>query len=273
MVLKIKTHDGLKLHSLCVENRNPKAVLLVVHGLNEHSGRYHHVFEYFRDDYQIYSYDHRGHGRSEGEPSHVTNFLDYVDDLKLVVKAIRKEHPKKKLIMLAHSMGGQIALNYLGRNKSHHIDLLITSSPNIQAVVAFKSLTRAVGGFFAKKFPKHQLKRSGSLPYLTHDKAMLESHKKDELIHHQMSLGLGKEILENQDVILELAHNIKIPALMLHAGDDKICDPKGSELFFKDLASSDKTLKIYPGMYHEILNEVDRAEVMQDIKDWLDERV
>ena len=273
MALKIKTHDGLSLHSLCVENKNPKAILLVVHGLNEHSGRYQHVFDYFKNDYQIYSYDHRGHGLSEGHKSHVDHFLDYVDDLKSVVKAIKKKHPHQKLIVLAHSMGGQITLNYVGRNQNHPVDLLITSSPNISAVVAFKSLTRAVGGFFAKKFPKHQLKRGGSLPYLTHDKDMLEAHKSDSLIQHQMSLSLGKEILENQDVIMELAHTIKIPTLMLHAGDDKICDPKGSELFYKDLASHDKALKIYPGMYHEILNEVDRAQVMQDIKDWLDERV
>ena len=124
----------------------------------------------------------------------------------------------------------------------------------------------------AEHLPKIHIFNDIAAHFLSHDAQVVEAYKKDPLVGNKISVRLASEILANQETILDLAQNITIPALMLHGGDDKICDPQGSVDFYNRLSSQDKTLKLFDGMYHEIFNEVGREGVLDIVKNWIDSR-
>lgn len=266
----ITTQDGTRLYWEAHLSSGAKASVIIVHGLNEHCGRYGHVIDSLREDYSVFLYDQRGHGRSEGHRSHVDRFNDLVSDLKQFVEHVRQDVGNQKIFLIGHSMGGQVVLNYLGQNPQGSVTGFITSSPNIRILVKVNPFKKIVGKKVAERLPKLHIFNEIAAHFLSHDPPMVEAYKKDPLVGNKISLRLANEILVNQETILDYAQNITIPALMMHGGDDKICDPKGSVEFFNRLVSQDKTLKLFEGMYHEIFNEVERQSVLKIVKRWLD---
>lgn len=267
-----KTHDRLRLYYERHEAKRPKAILAFVHGLNEHSGRYQHVVEHFTDAYTCYFFDLRGHGRSDGERAYVKNFDEFVKDVAEYLKLIRSENKTDKIFLVAHSLGGQIALNYLGQYADTELAGFITSSANIRIGWKINPIKKALCLKLSQYLPKIRLPREVDVNYISHDAEVVKAYTSDPLVNQSITLSLAKAALLNQDTILSLAPKIKLPALMMHAGDDHICACSGSEDFFKKLASKDKTLKIYPGFYHELFNEIGKEEVFRDIHAWLDKR-
>lgn len=268
-----RTRDGLRLHYEIHTPPNPKAIIVVLHGLNEHVGRYRHVAERFSGDFKVCLLDQRGHGASDGVKSYVNSFLDYVADVDEFLSLVKKKSPGKNLFLIAHSMGGQVALNYLADFPNHPVAGFITSSPNIRVGWRINPIKRALGMKAARWLPKLKMPGEVDPKWISHDAAVVADYKSDPLVPQYVTLGLASEVLLNQELLLSKASRISIPALMLHGGDDRISSPQGSRDFFAKLASADKTLKIYDGLYHEIFNEIGKEAVFDDVVQWLLKRV
>lgn len=268
---KSSDHHQLFYQSFTVPD--PKAVLIFVHGLNEHSGRYENPVKYFREKgYSLYLYDHRGHGKSEGARSHVTHFSEYFDDLDSFVKFVAREEKGHALFLIGHSMGGQIAVNYAARHKTP-LAGLVTSSANIEMAVKIPWIKRVVGLNLAKVLPRLPLGNEIDTRLISRDTRVVEAYLKDPLVSPKITVKLAAEIIANQEHIYDLPSKIKLPTLMMHGGHDEICHPDGTRKFFEKLASTDKTLKIYEPCYHELFNELNKEHVFRDMEKWFDERI
>lgn len=267
-----KAHDHHRLYYECVRPKSPKAVLVLVHGLGEHLGRYSNPVREFGKDHTVYLYDHRGHGRSDGVRTHVDSFDQFIADLREFIEIVAKRHKGMPLFLIGHSMGGQIVIGFAAKYPSIPITGLITSSANVRIALKVNKLKRFLGKNISKILPKLRLNNEIDPQWICRDSEVVSAYKKDPLVSKGLSAKLACEVLAHQAHILELAEKIKIPVLMLHAGDDRICDPRGTVAFYERLATADKTYKIYPGMYHEIFNEVGKEEVFTDMRRWMDER-
>ncbi|OVE81592.1 hypothetical protein BVY03_03045 [bacterium K02(2017)] len=267
-----KSHDNHRLYYEVHQPAKPLASLIIVHGLGEHIGRYQNVINYLKEQYNIYLYDQRGHGRSDGVRFHIQDFSHYVNDLHEFVNLVTKKHPKQKTYLLGHSMGGQVVLNYLGQHPRTNLKGFITSSPNIKVKMKINPIKRKLVNYFAGYLPKFKLPNQIPTKWICRDKEVVKAYKHDPLVGKWITMQLASELIANQEHLLNEANKIKIPALMLHAGDDLICDKQGSIDFFDQLSSRDKDLKIYKGMYHEIFNEIDKEQVLAELASWIKKR-
>lgn len=263
------THDGLKLFYTRRECASSQSVLIFVHGLNEYMGRYGHVLDFFGKTHTVYFYDQRGHGFSEGPRAFVKKFSDYVDDLKIFINHVSEQNPNQKIFVIGHSMGGQILLNYLGQESKTFLAGAVFSSPNIKIHMRISAVKKFIGTQLAEHTPKFRLPSEVSPQWLTHDEASVRAYKKDPMIPKYITAGLALELLHNQEHLMELAHKISLPVLMMHAGDDHISSKEATEEFFEKIASQDKQLKIYEGFYHELFNEVEKEKVFDEVLKWL----
>jgi lysophospholipase len=268
-----KTFDNHRLYYERYQADKPKAVLIFLHGLGEHVGRYQNPIAHFKNDFTLYLYDQRGHGRSDGACTHVDAFGDFVRDLEGFIDFVVRQEKGRSVFLIAHSMGGQVALNYLGAHPRTPLVGFITSSANIRVAVAINPIKKFLGLNLAKFVPRLRVGNDLKAKHISRDQAVVQAYKKDPLISHDLTVNMAGEILGNLETLPTLAGKIKIPGFMLHAGNDKICAKQGTIDFFEHLGSEDKTLKIYDDCYHELFNELVKGQVFADMEEWLAERV
>lgn len=264
-----KSHDHHRLYYQVFKPQKTKGVLLFVHGLNEHSGRYSNPVHYFiKKGFTIYLFDHRGHGKSDGQRSYVNDFEAYLKDLDEFTLFVCQKEKKKKIFMVGHSLGGQIVLNYLAKYENS-LSGFITSSANIEVAMPISWVKKFLVLHLSRFFPTLSLAHSIDPHWISRDLSVVMAYKKDPLVSKNITVKLASEIIRNQEGIMRLASKIRIPALMMHAGDDRICSPRGSEHFFEKLTSKDKTLIIYDKFYHELFNEFGKEKVFRDMEAWI----
>ncbi|MBI2340532.1 MAG: lysophospholipase [Deltaproteobacteria bacterium] len=266
-----KSHDHHRLfyQEWKGEMGKAKGVLIFVHGLNEHSGRYSNPVRYFsKRGYTLYLFDQRGHGRSDGLRSHVDSFGHYLKDLDEFTRFVAGREKGKKIFMVGHSMGGQIVLNYVARGGTP-LAGFVTSSANIQVALNIPWLKRKLALGLSRFVPRLNLAGEIDPKWISRDPEVVRAYKRDPLVSKKISLKLIAELLANQEKLPALAPKVRIPGLLLHAGDDHICAREGSEAFYKKMGSKDKQVKIYDGFYHELFNEFGKEEVFGDMEKWL----
>lgn len=272
--MKYTTNDGLKLHKNQWPVKDPKAILLLVHGLGEHSGRYeyHQLAESFNEaGFGMVSFDHRGSGRSEGLVAHIDRFTQLTEDLNLV--AIQERTDGVPFILLSHSLGGLIATRYLIDHEDHPFDMAIFSAPAVKADDSMAPLLRKIAPIVSKLFPKLPAAKLAQ-NMISKDKSVRDRYQADDLIYKgKVRARKGYETLKSMHYILDKFDKINIPTLIMHGADDKITDPIGSQTLFDGVSSKDKTLKYYEGLYHEIFNEPEREEVISDVVAWITDRI
>lgn len=254
--------------------RPPKAVVVVVHGLGEHSGRYAHVAQALVDaDCAVYAMDHRGHGKSGGPRTFIDSFANTVEDIDTVVELARKANPRKPTFLLGHSMGGALALSYALRNPGK-LKALILSGPAV-ALDGAPPMMKPIARLLSTLAPK--LGMFAVAPELvSRDPAVVADYASDPLnAHGKVPARTLGEIVKFVELLPVLLPALQMPLLIQHGRDDKLAGVAGSEMVIDRVSSKDKTLKIYDGLYHEIFNELpaDRARVLKDLRDWIGERV
>ena len=264
-----KSFDQTRLYFKRLRGDPQKPVLIFVHGLNEHSGRYANPIRYFgKKGYTLCLFDQRGHGKSDGLRSFVGDFSSYVKDLQLFTELVRKEEKGKKIFMVGHSMGGQVLINYLAKVKPP-VDGFITSSANIRMALNIPWLKKMLAFKLSGLFPNLSLPNEIDPKWISRDTEVVRAYKKDPYVSKNITLKLAAALMQNQEKIMGMAAHIAIPALILHAGDDHICAKEGSAEFFHRLKSDDKDFKIYDGFYHELFNEYGKEEVFRDMEEWM----
>lgn len=278
-----KGYDGTNLYEQWWLPENPKAVVAVVHGYAEHSGRYSHVAKTFAESgYAVYAYDHRSHGKSDGKNTYVSAFDDLVDDLELFVQHIHEQHIQSHFdiqshsgnlpfFILGHSMGGLVTSRYMA-TRQPEIAGIILSGPYLAIrddiprwVLGLSGVVSAI----APKLPTIAIKYK----HITHDPEILRQHAADQLIFRGcIPARTGAEMNRAVGLMQTDMEKIAAPLLVLHGGEDKVVPINGSERLYARAANKDKTLKIYDGLYHEILNEFEREKIKADILAWMDKR-
>lgn len=272
--MQYTTSDKLKLHKNSWTIDNPKAVLILVHGLGEHSGRFEYVqlAKDFNDaGYDMVSFDHRGSGRSDGLVAHIDRFTQLTEDLAMIAEA---EKPNDvPFILLSHSLGGLIATRYLIDHKDHPFDMAIFSAPAVKADDSMAPLLRKIAPIISKFFPKLPAAKLAQ-DMISKDPAVRDRYQADPLIYKgKIRARKGYEVMKSMEYVMNRFEVINLPILVMHGADDKITDPIGSQMLYDGASSNDKTLKYFVGLYHEIFNEPERREVIDFTIDWIGERL
>ncbi len=254
-------------------NDDPKAVLVIVHGLAEHSGRYMNVVNHVLPlGYAVYGLDHPGHGRSEGTRVYVDRFADYTETLKIYLDKVQAWQPGKPIFMAGHSLGGLITATYL---LDHQEDLTgaVISGPAVKVPNSISPMTITLSRALSTLMPKFgaaQLDAEG----VSRDPAVVEAYVNDPLVHTgKTTARLAAEMLNAMRRVTEEASRIRLPLMIVQGSEDKLVDPTGARMLYETVSSDDKTLKIYDGLYHEVFNEPEHAKVLSDVEAWLDAHV
>jgi len=268
--LEFRTTSGQPIfYRRCRSAAAPRATVVVVHGLCEHGGRYVELADQLcRAGYAVFLPDLRGHGRSPGPRALVLALDEYLDDLQEFLAAVRRQEPAGPLFLLGHSMGGAIAAR-LVQTRTVALDGLILSAPAARVADTVFPWLRRIAGFISRFFPRLRVVRIGSRG-LSRDPAVAEDFRRDPLVFHdRFPVRTGTEILRAAAAVREEAARIRVPLMVLHGTGDFVTDPEGSRMLWAQAATADKTLKLYAGLYHDLVHEPERAAVVADVLDWL----
>jgi len=272
---KFTARDSLELyHQAWLPDGEPKAAFVVVHGYGEHSGRYVNPVNYFVPrGPAFYAYDLRGHGKSPGPRGHIVHFDEYLADTHAFLKLVRELNPGRRMFLLGHSLGGLIVSAYVENYPTDDLSGLIMSSAFLGFRMQVPAVKAAMGRMMSSLMPALTMKNDLSAALLSHDPAVAAAYDADPLNHHVGTARFLTEVTTAQACTLERAGEVRLPLLVMYAGDDQIADPECSRVFFERAASADKTLHGYDGYYHEIFNETNKEVVFKDWERWLAGRV
>lgn len=264
---------GQKNHSLYYQYWLPsediKAILLLSHGIGDHSGYWINVINHFiPEGYAICGHDHRGHGQSEGIAGYVKKFQYYIDDLRSFTEKVQADFPDKKTFLIGISMGGLIATAY-SLDHQKNLTGLILAGPLLDPESVCSPLLMPVARVFSLVLPKLRVE-GVDFSMLSHDPLAIDRAINDPFVYNgKNTMRLGAELLKATKSLPRRIQNITLPIMIMHGTADKICNPDGSKMLFELISSKDKTLKLYQDFYHEIFNEVQHDQVLADMQVWL----
>jgi len=249
---------------------DPKAVLLIVHGLAEHSGRYMNIVNHFIPlGYAVYGMDHLGHGKSDGKRVYVKRFEDYTNTLKVYFDMVRRWQPGKPIFLFGHSLGGLISAVYL---LDHQAELTgaVLSGPAVKVPNNITPAILFVGKMLSALMPKFGL-IGLEVDGISRDPAVVRAYVNDPLVFTgKTTARLAAEMLKAMQRVSAMATKIRLPILIVQGGSDKLVDPAGAQMLYEAVSSADKKIRIYDGLYHEVFNEPERDKVLRDVEIWLE---
>ena len=265
--------DAKIYHQSWLPEGEAKAVLIIVHGLAEHSGRYTNVVNHFVAlGYAVYGIDHRGHGQSDGARVYVDRFNDFIDPLKHYFDMVRGWQPDQPIFLMGHSMGGLISAAYLLEYQSE-LKGVVLSAPSIKIPDNISATTIFVAKVLSRLVPKFPMARL-EVDGVSRDPNVVQAYANDPLVHlGKVTARLGAELLKAMQRVTAEAVKISLPILIVQGGDDKLVDPSGAQMLYVSVGSSDKTLHVYDGFYHEVFNEPEHDRVLGDVETWLEAHI
>ena len=267
----IISEDGTKIHLRSWQPAKPRAVVVICHGVNSHGGQYLWSGEQLSAaGYSVYALDMRGRGKSEGERFYVENVSEYVGDVSAVIKLAKSREAVLPVFLLGHSAGGVVSCSYTLDNQKELAGLICESFAfRVPAPGFVLSIIKGLSGIFPR-LPVLKLKNKD----FTRDPQALAALENDPLIKGEIQPAITVAALVRADERLEREFpRITIPVFIMHGTVDKATVPSGSQFFFDTVGSKDKTLKMYEGHFHDLLNDYGKEDVMADIKAWIEKRL
>ncbi len=250
---------------------HPRGVIIIAHGLGEHSGRYENLIKIMQDDkISFYALDHRGHGRSEGKRGHIGSFREYIDDLKMLFKLVNKENQGLPIILLGHSMGGVIAYQY-ALSYPQDIRGLILSSAGLIPAGELPVWKKRLATFLSRIMPTLAMSNGLNRDDLSHDQAVIDAYGSDPLVHDRVSSRWFVEFTRAGADSLSRAAELSMPLLIIHGADDRIVDFRGSKEVMARASSPNKQFYLFEGLFHETMNEIspEKEKVVNTIREWI----
>jgi alpha-beta hydrolase superfamily lysophospholipase len=262
--------DGADIYTQAwLPDNLPQAIILIAHGLGEHSGRYGNYADYFVPrGYALYSFDTRGHGRSNGPRGYVERFDRFVEDIDRRAAEARSEWPSTPLFVLGHSLGSLMALSYARQYPDRLTGLIVTGTA-LQDALQMPAWKRSLATVLSKVTPTLKMNNGVPLAGLSHDPAVAAAFKSDPLTHTWGTPRLATEAEVVRAQIGQSAATWRVPTLMLHGGADPVCLAAGARQFAAQTPPGLIEYHEYAGWYHEIHNESGKEQVFRDIEDWL----
>jgi alpha-beta hydrolase superfamily lysophospholipase len=270
---KFEGVGGLHLYYRAWECEQAVAGLIVVHGLSDHSGRYADLGTRLASNrINVYAFDLRGHGVSEGRRGHAPRFDYFLQD----VERFRREVESltaggMPLFILGHSMGGLITLRYI---EEYDVPLrgAILTSPWLATGPSIPKWKILGAGVLNKMLPSLPIDAGIDPEFISHDPVVVAQYREDPLVHRKITPRLFMEASAAMGLALHRSDRIRMPLLFLLAGDDQIVDTPRSESFARSLTVPDVTVRALPDYYHEVLNDFDRAQALREIRAWINGR-
>ncbi|MCK5105566.1 MAG: lysophospholipase [Cyclobacteriaceae bacterium] len=251
----------------------PKAVLFIVHGLGEHSGRYEEMANVFtKNQIAVFSFDHRGHGRSEGKKGHAESIDQFVEDVEIALMKCRSLFLEIPIFLYGHSMGGQIVASYLDKVKSKEINGAIISSAWFRLVNPPPSWQIKLINKLASIIPRLTISNGINPKIISSVAAEVIIYQKDSLIHDKISVSLFHTLFHNGLHLIHLTKPVKISVLVCHGDKDQITSKLGSEQYANNLGEKAE-FKIWPDSFHEPHHDFEKEKVMRFYVDWVKARI
>lgn len=267
-----KSTDGTTIYTESwLPESKPRAVVIIVHGVGEHIGRYHHVApKLVAAGYAVYGLDHHAHGKSGGQPrTYFDSFDQPINDLKQYVDSVKSAQPSKKVFMYGHSLGSLITLVFALRYQQL-LDGLVISGATLAAETTQPALLVTVAGFLNRILPKFGATPPVPSTTLSRDEAVVRAYDTDPLVEHgNLPVRTAYLIVMNSREVKARAGELKLPIFIFHGSADTLCPPAGSQILYDRVGSTDKTLKFYEGLRHETHNEPEQGMVIDNIIQWL----
>ena len=248
-----------------------RGIMILIHGFNSHSGYFAWAAERFAGaGFATYALDHRGRGKSEGERFYVDKFSDWLADVDKLVGIARSENPGLPVYVLGHSVGGVIASSYVLEHQAEIAGLICESFAFDVGLPQLAQLALEGASYLIPHLPVYSLKNE----IFSRDPKVLEQMNNDPLIKDEKQPAeTAAEVLKAAARLKDNMPKINVPVFIIHGTDDKATRFQGSQYFYDHVGSKDKTLKLYEGGYHDLLNDIDKETVMADILAWVNERV
>jgi acylglycerol lipase len=248
----------------------PSAVVLLSHGLGEHSGRYGHVADRLnRSAYALYAVDHRGHGKSDGTPGRIDSFAGVRADLDRLRELAGETYQHVPFFLLGHSLGGLIALDYATSGGADGLAGLLLSAAAIDPSVASR-FEKAIAPLMSRIAPNLAISTLDP-EFVSRDPAVVRDYRADPLNYHgKIRARTGAESLAAISRVVPRLAALTLPTLILHGSGDKLVAPAGSQLVADEIGTEDLSVTFYDGLFHEIMNEPEQDTVLDDIVAWLD---
>lgn len=251
----------------------PRGVVVLAHGFGEHARRYDHVANRFGDaGLIVYALDHRGHGRSGGTRVRLRDMSEYTTDFHALVGIAAAEHPALPRVVLGHSMGGGIVFAY-GVEHPDDYTAMVLSGPAVDARTGVSPLLVALAkvlGRIAPGLPVQALDTDA----VSRDPQVVAAYHADPLVHHgKLPAGIARALLEVGETMPQRARALTAPLLVVHGDTDKLVPVDGSRRLVRHVGGTDVELKVYPGLYHEVFNEPEREQVLDDVVSWIEDRL
>ncbi len=257
-------------HQSWIPDGAPRAVVLLIHGLGEHSGRYAHVAaRLVAAGCAVHALDHRGHGRSEGKRAYVRSYDELTDDLLMFRRHVEGAHPGVPLIVLGHSMGGNLAVAHVLDHQDGIAGLALSGAAlqvgddlsGVQIAI-FRTIAKVAPGFRPQALSAEAISR---------DPAVVEAYRSDPLVYTgKISAGIGAALIDAMERFPSRYGELALPVLVMHGTDDELAAIEGSKALEAAAVNADVTSHYYDGLFHEIFNEPERARVLDDLVAWIE---
>jgi len=245
-----------------------KGVIILVHGMGEHSSRYADsvVPELIENSFAVVTYDNFGHGRSEGKRGHCPSYDSLMDSVEEAIAKANSLFPNLPKYLYGHSMGGNLVINYVLR-KQHELKGVIATSPFLRLAFQPPKWKMALGKAMLNIWPSITLPSELEVEAISRDANEVKRYEEDLMVHDKVSPMFTFPIMEAGEWAIEHADSLEIPMLLLHGTGDRIIDNKGSVEFDKRAEKAE--LKLFSGGYHELHHDLCKDEFMQSVLDWL----
>ena len=274
---KWEDRDGLIFYVRGWEpnTKRPKAVIALIHGLGEHTGRYLHVGKTMTDaGYGFVGFDLRGHGRTGGARGHFPSLEIAMRDMREFFRFLVQRYPDIPHFLYGHSLGGLLALAYALQYSNGLKGVIVTGS-GLRSPLQEQKAKVAMANLLGSLLPTVSVPSGLDPATISRDADVVKKYVNDPLVHDRTSLGLGKSGIKAIDFCFAHAKEFKPPLLIMHGTADQLTYPSGSEDFARLASENNKdvTLKLWDGLYHEIHNEPENGEVFKVMIDWLEKRL
>lgn len=264
--------DGLTLYGRIWRPQvEPMAVVCLVHGLGEHSGRYEHVSVRLTSaGYAFAAFDLRGHGRSGGPRGHAQSYQVLMNDIADFLTAVRARYPQQSLVLYGQSLGGNLAMNFALRRRPQ-LSGVVATAPALRAAFEPPAWKLTLAKLIYNLWPALTLSNELDVQAFSRDPQVLEAYRRDPLVHDRLSARLAIDLLEAGSWALDHASEFPLPLLLMHGSGDRVTSSDASREFGA-AAGAECDVKIWDGLYHEIHNEPEKEQVLDHMLHWLERR-
>ncbi len=258
------------LHVRTWEDSTSRAVVCVAHGLGDHAGRFEHVGRALSArGIAVHSLDLPGHGKSGGPRGHIRGWSEFYGALAALIERVSPEGDGRPLGLMGHSMGSLVALDWAIAHPSRTRALVLSAPP---FELAMKPLVFKVWLARIAEFVVPALTQSNQIPpsLLSHDPEVVRAHRRDPLVHHRVSARLYVEYIRNRRRLFESAGTLAVPTLVIQGGADPVASAPATARWAERAPRGRATLRLYPGLYHEVLNEYEGPAILEELASWVE---